>query len=560
MYVADFETTTNKKDCRVWAWGLCEIGHPANFEYGNTIETFMRRMKELAKARETVYFHNLKFDGEFILYWLFKNGYSHIVDKKEKTNCTFTTLISDKGQFYSMEIYFKVYKTKSHKIKFLDSLKVLPLSVAEIARGFDLPVQKLELDYIADREPGHTLTIDEISYLRNDCEIVARALDILFKQDLKRMTTAANALSDYKQIIGMRNFERWFPVPEYDADVRQSYRGGFTYVNPRYQNRVLGAGIVLDVNSLYPSVMYFKPLPYGDPIYFTGKYKPDKLYNLYVQMLVCNFRLKPNHIPTIQLKHNIAFSPTEYVTDSAGEDVVLCLTSVDLELFLSHYDVYNVEYISGWKFKSSTILFTQYIDKWYAVKQKATIDGNKPLRLISKLQLNSLYGKYGTAPKCRSKIPVFDYHADVVRYQYGEWEERKPIYIPVATFITAWARFITISAAQTVYDRFIYADTDSLHLIGTDIPPELDIDPVRLGAWKHESTFSKAKFIRAKSYLEEIDGKINVTCAGLPAAIHNQVTFENFTESAIYTGKLKPTRVSGGVVLEETNFTLKKGK
>ena len=46
MYVADFETTTNIEDCRVWAWGLCEIGNISNFIYGNNISSFFEKMKE----------------------------------------------------------------------------------------------------------------------------------------------------------------------------------------------------------------------------------------------------------------------------------------------------------------------------------------------------------------------------------------------------------------------------------------------------------------------------------------------------------------------------------
>lgn len=557
MYVADFETSTDPGDCRVWAWGLFEIGSLRNFEYGNTIEGFIDRLKELAKDRQTVYFHNLKFDGEFLIYWLLTHGYSHITDKKEAGNCTFTTLISDKGQFYCMEIYFKVTKSKKYRVKIMDSLKVLPFSVDEIAKAFDLPIQKLEIDYDEYREPGHELTIDEIQYLKNDVEIVARALEILFKQNLTKMTTGANALFDYKNIIGRDKFNYYYPVPDYDEDVRQSYKGGFTYCNPVFQGRELGEGIVLDVNSLYPSVMYNRPLPYGDPIFFEGLYKPDRLYKLYVQMFRCNFRLKPGFIPTIQLKNTMGFIPTEYLTDSNGEDIVLCLTSVDLGLFFEHYDVYNLEWLSGWKWKASTMLFTEYIDKWYAIKQQATIDGNKPMRQLAKLQLNSLYGKYGTSPKCRSKIPVYDRQSDTVKYVYGPWEDRQPIYIPMATFITAWARFTTISAAQSVYDRFVYADTDSLHLVGTEIPSQLDVDPVALGAWKHESTFTRAKFLRAKTYVEEIDGKLEITCAGMPEECYSQVTFENFEVAARYKGKLTPKHVAGGIVLSETDFTIR---
>lgn len=556
MYVADFETTTKKDDCRVWAWGMFEIGSMDNFEHGTTIESFIERLKELSKNRGKVFFHNLKFDGEFILYYLLKNGWSHVTKKADRRDCSIMTLISDKGAFYSIDLYFKVRKKKIQRVRLIDSLKILPLSVKDIAKGFGLPIQKEEIDYDAERPVGHELTDDEIKYLHNDCEIVARALKIMFDQELDRMTTASNALHDFKNIIGKKSYDRWFPVPEYDADVRQAYRGGFTYAAPQFRNQEIGAGIVLDVNSLYPSVMYSQPLPYGDPIFFEGQYQPDSLYQLYVQMIRCNFRLKPGRIPTVQLKNTPGFIPTEYVTDSAGEDIVLCMTNVDLALFFEQYDVYNLEFLSGWKWKSSTILFTDYIDKWYAVKQQATIDGNKPMRTISKLMLNSLYGKFGMNPKTRSNIPVMDWENDHIRYVKGEWEERRPIYIPMAAFITAWARYKTITSAQKVYDRFLYADTDSLHLIGTEIPPELDVDPVRLGAWKHESTFEKAKFIRAKSYVEVIDGKLCVTCAGLPAECYDQVTFDNFRENMIYHGKLIPVHTAGGIVLEETSFKI----
>ena len=556
MYVADFETTTDVNDCRVWAWGLVDIDNPDNFIYGNSMETFIDKARELSKQNETVYFHNLKFDGEFLLSWAFNNGFTHVTNRNEINDNTVTSLISDTGVFYEIEFIFKKFKTRLHHVIFRDSLKVLPMTVEQVAKAFNLPICKLHIDYDEYREPGHELTEEEVAYLKNDVVIVAQALHIQFQQGMTKMTTASNALADYKMIIGKRNFERWFPVPDYDGDVRQSYKGGFTYANPRFINQEIGEGIVLDVNSLYSSQMYTRPLPYDNPRFYTGQYQSDRLFDLYIQILTCNFELKPNRIPTIQLKNSLSFMPTEYLTSSKGEDITLCLTSVDLELFFQQYDVYNIEWVCGWKFKSSTILFKDYIDKWYGMKEQATVDGNKALRTICKLYLNSLYGKFAINPVVQNKIP---YLADdgSIKYYLGEKGERQPLYIPVGTFITAWARYTTITAAQSVYDRFCYADTDSLHLIGTDLPTGLEISDTKLGAWKLESTFSRAKFIRAKTYIEEIDGKINVTCAGLPEYLHPLVTFENFNAMTAYPGKLKPTHVNGGIVLTETEFTIR---
>ena len=456
-----------------------------------------------------------------------------------------------------MEIcWFRKGKTRCVTTVY-DSLKILPFSVADIAKGFGLPISKLEIDYDEFREVGHILTPHEVDYLRNDVDIVARALNTLFEQGLTKMTQGSNALYDYKRTVGAKNFAKWFPIPDYDADIRQSYKGGFTYLADRFKEVDLEEGIVLDVNSLYPSVMYYQALPYGEGIYFKGKYKEDKLYNLYIQMITCQFELKPNHIPTIQLKNNLSFIPTEYLKSSDGEDVTLCLTSVDLELFLEHYDVFNITYHSGWKFKSTVGLFKEYIDKWNTIKVESTKNGNKAMRALAKLMLNALYGKFALNPHVQSKIPF--YHDGIIKYKLGKEETRDPIYIPVGTFITAWARYKTISSAQKVYDRFVYADTDSLHLTGTEIPAELEIDATKLGAWKHESTFSRARFIRQKSYVEEIDGELHITCAGMPERCYEHVTWDNFRSGSVYSGKLGMQHVHGGIVLNDIPFTIKKG-
>ena len=406
-------------------------------------------------------------------------------------------------------------------------------------------------------------------------------MKVLFDEGLTKMTQGSNALFDYKRIVTEKNFNKWFPIPAYDYDIRQAYKGGFTYCSPKYKSVNIAEGIVLDVNSLYPSVMYECALPYGEGIKFNEKYKKDKIYNLYVQMFTCNFELKKDHIPTIQLKNNLAFIPTEYLESSNGEDVTLCLTNVDLDLFFDHYEVYNIEYHSGWKFKSTTGLFKDYIDKWMKVKIESDRNGNMAMRTLAKLMLNALYGKFALNPNVQSKIPY--YANGMVKYKLGEKETRNPIYIPVGTFVTAYARNKTIRSAQKVYDRFLYADTDSLHLIGTELPKDLDIDPFKLGAWKHESTFKRARFLRQKSYIEEhiVSQKeidkfleknpkrkhhvnlaemtiLNITCAGLPDRCYPLVTWDNFYEGAEYDGKLQMKHVQGGIVLKDTKFSIKK--
>lgn len=578
IYSCDFETEVNIDRTYIWAWALCEVGNVKNIEIGNNMESFMEYIFKLKSP--TLYFHNLKFDGEFIIYWLLKNDFKLAETKDEVKEKTFTTLISDKGFFYEIDIYLTNKGKHCKKIKILDSLKVLPMSVKEIAKAFALPISKLEIDYNLQRGENHIFTKEEIDYITNDVKIVAMALEELFKQNLNKMTIGSNALNEYKILMGKKNFERTFPSPLYDSDIRQAYRGGFTYLNPKYSSLDVGQGIVLDVNSLYPSVMYYFPLPYGEGRYFEGQYKEDKLYNLYIQMLGCRFELKKDKIPTIQLKHSLAFMPTEYLTSSKDEYVVLCLSNIDLKLFFEHYDVYEIEYYSGWKFKSTVGLFKDYIDKWNSIKIEATLNKNTGLRAIAKLMLNSLYGKFATNPKVCSKLPYLE--DDIVKYKTGEIENREPIYIPIGIFVTSWARYKTITSAQKVYDRFIYADTDSLHLEGNEIPSELEVSDTKLGAWKLESEFIRARFIRQKCYIEDTlsnEDKINkfladnpdlkmlvnystnsimkITCAGMPSSYYKNVTWDNFRIGNSYNGKLQINHTKGGIVFTECSHTLR---
>lgn len=540
--------------------------------FGEDIDSFINYCS-LINESSSFYFHNLKFDGEFIIHYLLTHGFVHVNEKKLGVN-QFSTIISDLNVFYCIKVKFK----EEVIISFFDSLKLLNFSVEEVAKAFNLSIKKLEIDYKAKREKGHKITDEEKEYLKHDVMIMSLALEKMFEMKITRMTIASNAMNFFKDTISKKRFEEWFKPPLYDKDLRQAYKGGFTYLNEIYRGKEVKEGIVLDVNSLYPSVMYYSPMPYGEGIYFDGKYVPDKLYNLYIQNITCQFRIKKDMIPTIQIKNNLSFVPTEYLSSSNGESINLTLTNVDLKLFLEHYDIYDVSYNWGWKYKSSTKIFKRYIDYWNELKVKATKEGNKPLRTIAKLMLNSLYGKFAASPEGRSKIPYLD--NNIVKYKLSEMEERTAYYLPISIFITSWARDKTIRSAQAVYHRFIYADTDSLHLEGTDIPENLLISDTELGKWKIESTFKRGKYLRQKCYIEDAvtpvdeiekfkkenpewlhlvskDSIINIVCAGMPKGCYKNVTWENFDYGSVFDGKLGVKHTDGGIVLVDTTFTIK---
>lgn len=148
----------------------------------------------------------------------------------------------------------------------------------------------------------------------------------------------------------------------------------------------------------------------------------------------------------------------------------------------------------------------------------------------------------------------------------------RAIYIPIGAAITSWARNFTIRHAQENYDMFIYADTDSLHMLGC-YEDAVDIveHPTALCAWKCESTWDHAIFAGQKRYIEHvvedthepIEPFDNIKCCGLGDKAKDNleswlksgyVGYSSFKRGLVVPGNLKGRRVNGGIYLQEQPF------
>lgn len=646
-FMADFETLTGKDvvdETYVWASGVCSIDNPYNenhLKIWNSDEPLYEFLSQFPMCE--CYFHNLKFDGHFILSYLENHGFVYNEDlDREKS---YSTLITGEGQWYMIRVRWMdgetKYRTKTIKKKmkdgtykeyevkqkvngknvnkriteFRDSVKKIPLPLRDIPKAYGIPMNKLSIDYTKYRERNGALTEEEIAYLKADLQIPALALqNDIVKEKRNKLTASADALDDFKSRnplylskikysghkisdLKMRDecFRKLFPCLDhfttdfnetYDTFCRRSYKGGWTYY--KYDEpKTIGDGLVFDVNSLYPSVMYECPLPYGKPHYYQGKYEDldehiKQDYPLYICHVLCDFRIKEGHLPCIQIKGNFRFGDTQYLKSSGTEPVELYLTSVDLKLYQDQYHFNIIKFIDGIAFKSKIGMFKNYIDYWSHIKIEAGKSGNKGLRSLAKRMLNSLYGKFGTNPESSVKLPYLD-EQGIISFVGEAGNPRESIYTPIASFTTAWARNKTIRSAQCNYDRFYYADTDSIHLSGVEPPKENELFHIHdsdLGKWKCEMVFHRAKYVRAKTYLEspylkdgkvvenpsELDGTCiksdepEVKCAGMPDNCKSMVTYDNFNYGAEFEGKLMPKRIKGGVVLRETTYQIKEGK
>ena len=571
--VADFETSTEawlEKDdntARVWLWGIYNIFED-KFEYGTGIDSFMNKV--LVRRQDynpIIYFHNLKFDGSYIMNWLFNNGYKYDIHlTKEKS---FDASISDMGLWYQIRVC--VYKSGKQKvlITIQDSLKKIPLAVREIPEAFHYEdEQKGELDYDTYRPINHVPTAEELDYLLHDCKLVARALYDLESGGFVKMTGSGDAFYQWKLsllspkarskgVYPERVYRQLFPEVTLEEDdfIRKAYKGGWTYVNPKYVEQIITKPVeVWDINSMYPHKMRDKYLPLGEPTYFRGKPHPNK-YQCYIAHIMIAFEIKPNHLPCIQVKNSFYFNPTDYILSSDDNMVEMTVTNVDLKTIFSQYNVIDIEYIDGMYFYKDTGYFTQHIDKNMEIKEHSK--GGE--RQLAKSRMNQVYGKTATSPRRCNKIPYLDENG-VLKFMLGAIDIEHPQYTALGCFITAWARHDIIKDAQNNYDNFIYCDTDSLHMLankdGTE--PNLPIHPTKLGFYKKEHNVVKSLFLRSKTYIEQYDnGHIEIKCAGASPEVKKGMNFENFKLGSTFEGKLLPKQVRGGCVLSKTYFTIK---
>lgn len=587
-FSADFETTVyeGQKDTQVWAAAIVDLeapDEPESVTIYHTINQFMWNLSEMAKLDSlVVYFHNLKFDGTFILNYLMNSKYwkqdsrasytesgeysGEIFEKSgsfKMRNGTYRYSIADKGLWYSITL-----KTHNHTIEIRDSLKLLPFSVKQLGKGFDLKHKKLEMEYTGYRFPGCNITDEEKQYIANDVLVVKEALNFMFSQGHDGLTIGACCMAEYKKQYTKEEWAIKFPnLYELKFEdninvgdfIRNTYKGGWCYVVPEKAGKEYHKhGTTCDVNSLYPSMMHSESgnrYPVGSPTYWKGDIPKealaeDKYYFIHVRT---RFYIKENMLPTIMLKNNIWYPGREWLRTSDAINMRLprnerlkeenrtkfviengvikpaipdlYLTMTDWELLNKHYNLQDTEIIDGCYFDTEIGLFDDYINKYAEIKQKS----KGPMRQLAKLFLNNLYGKFATSIDSSYKVAFLNDEGALRTYVVKGYD-KTPGYIPIGSAITSYARAFTITAAQANYhgiDKpgFIYADTDSIHCdLEADEIKGAPKHPTAFNHWKYEASWDFAKFVRAKTYVEHVYAEdeepieepyYNMKCAGM---------------------------------------------
>lgn len=293
-------------------------------------------------------------------------------------------------------------------------------------------------------------------------------------------------------------------------ELKKSYTGGAVDVYIPYGKNVVRH----DVNSLYPYIMKNFPMPVGDPTFFEGDITQiDKeafgFFNVEIQAP------EGLHVPLLQ---------TRVKTKNGGVRTIAGLGTwkgmyFSEELKEAIKAGYLIKIKSGYLFEKEYI-FGNYIDKLYELKAKS--ERASPMYTISKLLLNSLYGRFGMNPEAEKHIIVDEAHSDeihslykvtdVVNFNNGKElisylsdkseEDSKDskinINVAISSAITAYARAYMYRFKTMPGYTLYYSDTDSIDL---DKPlPDEFLNDTELGKFKIEHTFKEVVYIAPKVY------------------------------------------------------------
>lgn len=506
---------------------------------GLTVSGLLDDFKRV-KTANTIYVCNLKVWGRFFLVEANRRGY--IITEKTTQKNSYRVVVNNTGDWVGFEFN-------------IDGNRVFIKSFSELIR---VPLDKAYKDFCGGEMPDGATNYKIAGIMRD--------IMLKFRQGVKKLAGGiplnANSISGYAQKLceiiagdgcpeyGRAEYITTFPdiTKEYGDDLRAAkvYRGGWNYIHPRSIN-YKGAGLVLDVNSFYPSI-YNHMLPtgkllkrnvYGDI--------PDE-YGIY-KVLELSARVKADAVPTIQI---INESGTEYLRDiNYTGGAPFMLDTLDIKLLYNNYDVDYLTLDYGYIANVRPVMFlSEYARRLFNEKRAHKGDA---IGATAKYLLNSLSGRFGLNAY-RREVDILKNKNYSGEYKYvGELG-----YLPAAIYINSMGRFLINTYVRECGDRFLYSDTDSIIIKGDEIPETLtDFIGDGLGNLSIKK-FNACKFFGLKCYgLEYADGW-QWTVAGASPQMLKELKADAHAGQVLKGGLVPKVYPDGTIAFKEREFTLAK--
>lgn len=431
-------------------------------------------------------------------------------------------------------------------------------------------------------------------YCVSDVDILKRSMEIYINEGIAlnginpidSSTIASYAMKVYRTNYLKENTIAVLKKEEYDF-CKRGFFGGRTEVfqmHKKFNKYEVANGKYIDyadIQSLYPSVQYYDNLPCGKPIWVedveVDKQYLENHFGYYEVDIECP---KNIHIPLLPEKKDM-----KLIFDLVNKEKSV-YTSIELlraiEIGYKIKKVYKVLYFdktddlfkgyvrnflkikaecSGYDGDDIDEYIQRYYDACGVLLEKDKIKKNKGKKLLAKILLNSLWGKFGQ----KDNMPTTEYITDPSKWfrklrdnndgkitlknetlidentLYIEYISNETTNSSLNTTNVALAGFVTSQARLRLYkelykldERVIYCDTDSIVYIHDDKKYNIPISDV-LGGWELETKSPIIEFagFAPKSYAYRCaDGAIDVKCKGVTLNYNNSkcVNFDSIRE------------------------------
>lgn len=509
-----------------WLFYLCRAGYSFGWDYNATFDFAQVDWAILSD-------HSGKWKPH-------EKGTSKGYDKGQAW--TYESTHNDMGARYAYKLWVPYRNANRHEyvhaVEFRDFMKFLSGGLKRVLEDLDVrdgdgaPIRKLSMEYQAVDIANPTA--EEVEYCAVDvkglyfavktfnetieaqsdgeCSIYGKATNLMTAGGFAKRELLRAMYPEEAPKARLKTFQKKHPLSvEQDHWLRENhlYRGGISFVNPRYRGRLLTAEAMgrkmnrYDVNSEYPYAMAIIWDLAGTP--FKEKYsdylkrKDKENFECALLLTSVTGRVKEGYL-------GLWYDPfkKEYVEEIDEEGNHLMFKE-ELDEMANWYDIeYTCDYVILWR--RGTYSYRPYVLEKYEAKAKAKREGNRTLLAVSKLLLNSAYGKLAERVERREGHYEISPKTGAVHFvEDGEEVEAKSaMNVAVGALVTATARVFILSKIREIChgdkmaQEFVYIDTDSIHAFAD----YEKADPLTLGGLKLEATCEAVKYLAPKTYVD----------------------------------------------------------
>ena len=544
VYAFDIETHNDeesiaKRETSMWLGCLIddELTIDDEDSYYYNMQQVIQKLNDLAHAKRKnrhenrpcknilIYIYNASFEWSFMLPELLKYGFVHKLDAKDDNDLFYfeSTTTRSVSSVWQVNLHFGA---KSGDVIIRDISKIFAGagSLRSLAKSFDLPTQKGDIDYRLNRLHGHVVTKEEKQYCWKDTRIIIDIVKEMVDRGDKDFFNCVSAGSySMRKLIKcgyggyykpMKQFRKDYPlVDEEETEfVRTSVAGGITYANDVWQFKDIKHKIMhIDAHQMHPTQCYFHRFPYGKGRYFTGE--PKYAGNI---TSCCHIRVSYSGV----WLHSII----QLIGITMVNDYELYVWDFEIPTMKKCYEDLEIEYIDGYEYTTKPFKWRKYYKDNYIKRLDAKKRGDAFGVLYYKLLNNSSYGKlleHGHNVTYKNIVDEFGLITSNVIEKENKDINAKYTYIPAGSCIPAYSRVCLIETAlkfDSSGRKICYFDTDSIFIM-YDKETERVWQTLNhsdfLGGWALEEMIDRAQFTAPKRYKTLVNGETNVKMAGI---------------------------------------------